>query len=67
MECPPIPAAQLRAAIATLSPDRQRVYILIAREGLSVRSVAEVMHLSTREVEQLLAEALVGMIYALDP
>jgi DNA-directed RNA polymerase specialized sigma24 family protein len=67
MEGPIIPPETLRAAIATLAPDRQRVYILVAREGLSIVTVSEIMQLPRIEVEHLLAHALVDLIYALDP
>lgn len=66
MECPPIPVAPLRAAIAALTLEQQRVFILIAREGLGVEAVAETMQLSTRAVERLLAEAIAELLYILD-
>lgn len=57
---------RLRVGIAQLPPDQQRVYILLAREGLSVDTVAQIMELSSREVEHLLAKALVSLIHALE-
>ena len=56
---------RLLAGVHAMPHDRQRVYILIAREGLGVEAVAETMGLSTREVERLLAEAIVELLYIL--
>ncbi|MCP3732578.1 hypothetical protein M9978_19320 [Sphingomonas sp. MG17] len=66
MDDPVIPPVLLRAAVAKLAPDRQRAYILIAREGLSVVTVSEIMQLPSIEVERLLAHAIVDLIHELD-
>jgi DNA-directed RNA polymerase specialized sigma24 family protein len=66
-DCSPVPYVQLRAAIETLTPDQRRVYILVAREGLGIASASEAMQLPSCQVERLLAEALVALLYALDP
>jgi DNA-directed RNA polymerase specialized sigma24 family protein len=49
-----------------MPPLRRDVYLLIASEGLSYAAVAEQLQLTIPQVAQLLAQALVDLMRALD-
>lgn len=63
---PSVPLDRLERAAASLRPIEREVLILSAREGLSNAEIGQLLGITSRKVERLLANALFKLDRALE-